>query len=99
VCNRTAQPLVAEISFNVASFAEPRHVGVYVRGRRLAEIAATPEPHPVTVAWRAAAGEQSALVLVPSPGARRIDDVLTNGDQRRVTIRMDDPVISVRAIR
>ncbi|HXJ83599.1 MAG TPA: hypothetical protein VMS64_33535, partial [Candidatus Methylomirabilis sp.] len=37
--------------------------------------------------------EGTRLILVPFPGPARPDDILRNGDQRFVSVRLGDPIL------
>ncbi|MBI4635708.1 MAG: O-antigen ligase family protein [Candidatus Rokubacteria bacterium] len=102
LCNHTGRPLVADLTFTTAAFAEPRRLAVYANGRPVARLALTPilnaSPAFTTLSLPGLAlppGRRD-LVFVPSPGPRRADAVLRNADPRRLSVVLGDPVIAIR---
>jgi hypothetical protein len=86
ICNRTNGPLVTDVSFAVQSFDEDRNLAVYAGDRLLADLPVGSTGGHVTLRGVPLEGESTALRFVASPGARRVDDLLHNGDRRSVSI-------------
>jgi hypothetical protein len=86
ICNPTDRPLVADVSFAVQSFDESRGLSVYSRDEPVADVSVGPNPGAFTVRDVALAPGLTPLHFIASPGARRIDDLLHNGDRRSVSI-------------
>jgi hypothetical protein len=84
-----------DVAFTAVSFASARRLDVHGLGPRRLRLHVPAHPAPVRLPVALRPGWTS-LLLVPRPGAWRIDAVNHDGDPRAVSVLLGDPAISPR---
>jgi O-antigen ligase len=72
LCNRSDRPVAADVAFEVLSFGETRNLAIDSRGQRLADFSIGMQPTTVRLERVPLAPGPTSLLVVPSPGARRV---------------------------